>query len=111
MPVAHKNLHKIPDIVERPIPGSMRNLLDWDFTWSESTSDTGDTDVWARLTTDEGEVKVVWMDVGDNEWRAVSSICPPWPEENGFPSRRGPTTTRGISRWLRSYYRSRSASQ
>lgn len=106
MPAAHPNLHKIPDIVERPIPQTMRNLLSWNFKWEVVPvpfTDHERKDVQATLATDEGVIVVKWFQADDTDhWYVGKVICPNgfWPNGERRP---GPTTTKGVQRWLNSY--------
>lgn len=100
MPAAHVNLNEVPTEVERPIPQTMRGLLDWDFDWtyspamSDGMSEEPAT-VRALLNTEYGEVYVRWEDIEDH-WYVATVQCPGWSDRRP----EGPRSVRGVQRWL-----------
>lgn len=96
MPVAHVNLSKIPEEVERPIPQTMRYFLDWDFSWLYYPGEAlSPPSVRAHLNTEFGPVYLRWENINDH-WYVATVQVPGWsrfrPE--------GPKSARGAFRWL-----------
>lgn len=85
------NLHLIPEKVGRPITPTMRNIVDWDFSWKMLSADV----VEATMEVPQGTIKIRWTNI-DDHWGVTFVTCPRWEDNHS----KGPATTKGVQRWL-----------